>query len=374
MVPQGLQYDEVDDRSFLPPPLPGPVRKGEFGEGGDSSMRAEGILTPLLEELDLPPGMQDDEVDDGSFLPPPLPGPVRRGELGEEENSSMRGEGFWTPLLEEPDRLRGSDLNEWLQPGYLERLRFINFPLQAYGMLFKWEVLIDDALEVDTRPWVMVASANNLRVPDNDAVLRAMAMLPERAITQVFRWTDDIFWARQLAGEYYEARAEVVRSHDFKLAEGALEWLEILKKYEVPCCFCAGTSLDRTSAEQLAARAGFDHLIHDYVTLEDLCETPEQTYLVASIKLRRPPEKCAVFEDNARGVAAAHDATAKAVAVFSSVAVKDELYKMRSADLRVNTFNDLTLFLLRELFKGTDEPLVKEETDSEPLPPRTLLR
>ena len=38
------------------------------------------------------------------------------------------------------------------------RLRFTNFPLQAYGALFKWDLLVEDVLEVYRAPWRMVPS------------------------------------------------------------------------------------------------------------------------------------------------------------------------------------------------------------------------
>ena len=303
------------------------------------------------------PGRSAQTTEEDLFLPPPVPEPVREGEFGEGRYGDAGGgrtEGYWAALQEAPDRLRASDLNELLQPDHMDRLRFANFPMQAYGALFKWEVLVDDPLRVYREPWVKVAEANGLSVPDDDVIFKAVGVRPERVIQQFFGWTDEWGVARQLAFDHYEAKAEMLRTHEFQAAEGAVKWLELLNEYQVPCCLCAGTSLDKPSAEAMAERAGFDHLLDQYVTAEDGCETTEQTYLVSCIKVRRPPERCVVFEDDQWGVVAAHEATAKAIAVLSSGSAK--LGELRNADARVSTMDELSLMSLRELFKGVDLP------------------
>ena len=53
--------------------------------------------------------------------------------------------------------------------------------MQAYGALFKWEVLVDSSLDVYRTPWAKVAEANNFTVPDDDDVVRTIGVRPERA-------------------------------------------------------------------------------------------------------------------------------------------------------------------------------------------------
>ena len=68
--------------------------------------------------------------------------------------------------------------------------------------------------------------------------------------------------------------------------------------------------------------------------------------------MRRPPDRCVVFEDDARGIVAAHEVTSKAVAVFGSS--KSSPIDLRHADMRVSALDDLSLMSLRELFKGME--------------------
>lgn len=303
---------------------------------------------------------RDDEDQDYLFLPPPIPELVREGELGGEiavdgmgrygEAGEGRSAGWWAALQAEPQQLRASDLNELLQPDHLERLRYTNFPMQSYGALFKLEVLIQDALEVYRRPWALVAEEQGLRVPDDDEISRAVGMRPERAIQQTFRWTDDWGETQKLAFEHFHAKQQVLKTLDFSPASGALDWLSLLNEYQVPCCVCAGTTLDRGSAERALMGAGLHELCSHYVTAEDGCETSAQAYLIACIKVQRPPERCVVFGHEVADVLAAHDATAKAVAVLGSK--RGGGSDLRIADQRVSSLDELSLMSLRELFKG----------------------
>jgi len=88
------------------------------------------------------------------------------------------------------------------------------------------------------------------------------------------------------------------------------------------------------------------------VTADDGCETAQQSYLLSAVKLKRPPERCVVFEDEPRGVVQAHEATAKVVAVFGGARVN--AVDLRHADVRVANMDDLSLMQLRELFKDAD--------------------
>eukprot|EP00966_Prymnesium_polylepis_P333032 7388496-Prymnesium_polylepis.1 len=60
----------------------------------------------------------------------------------------------------------------------------------------------------------MVAASHDLPVPDDDEITRAVGVRSERAIQQIFRWTDDWGFSRQLAYEHYEAQAAVFASFE----------------------------------------------------------------------------------------------------------------------------------------------------------------
>ena len=74
---------------------------------------------------------------------------------------------------------------------------------QAYGCLFKWECVLDGLPDLNQRSWEAVAKDNGHEMPDEDDVMRAWGMRPERAIQQVFRWTSDWPETQKLGYEHY---------------------------------------------------------------------------------------------------------------------------------------------------------------------------
>lgn len=83
------------------------------------------------------------------------------------------------------------------------------------------------------------------------------------------------------------------------------------------------------------------------VTAEDGCETLEQSYLVSCLKIKRPPSRCVVFENEPQGVVAAHDAMTKVVAIIGN----HPGYAFRHADMRIGSLEELSLMSLREVFR-----------------------
>lgn len=252
---------------------------------------------------------------------------------------------FFSPLRAPPSQLRASDLDEVLQPDHMDRLRFSNSPLQAYGALFRWDALFtDDMFELNKRAWVEIADRHGMPHPDDDDVQRAMGMRVERAITQVFRWTDDWGQTRGIAYDFYELYARIFREHTFEAARGSKGWLELLNEYRVPCALCS--RLDKFSTEHACESAGLSHLFQAMVSAEDDVQTLEETFLVAFVKLGRPPSRCVVFDNEPQGVTAAHDVLAKSVALVG----KHPGYELKHAEKRLFDMDEMTLMSLREVF------------------------
>jgi beta-phosphoglucomutase-like phosphatase (HAD superfamily) len=257
-----------------------------------------------------------------------------------------------------PDRLRASDLNELLQPDFLEAKRLAVSPMQAFGAMFKDATVLNGMVELSKESWAMVAREHDLPPPEDDDVQRAMDMMPERAIQQAFMWTDDWGETRKWGSEQREAYAKILPEFNFNATPGAVDWLTALNQWEVPCVVCS----DRLAREQvnvMLEKAGLGKFFQQIVTAEDGCETTEQSYLLASLKINRPPMKCVVFEDEPRGVSAAHDATAKVIAVVGDTRPgQDGLRRdFTHADLRVGGLDELTISQLKEVAEREAEPL-----------------
>jgi beta-phosphoglucomutase-like phosphatase (HAD superfamily) len=109
-----------------------------------------------------------------------------------------------------------------------------------------------------------------------------------------------------------------------------------------------------------------------FVTEEDGMESIAHRFLSAAVKLDRPPAKCVVFEDDPRGIAAAHNCTMKAVALIGS----HPAYELTQSDLAVSSFADLSVMNLRRLFanKGAEfMDLQKQPEEKKPAKRRLMM-
>jgi len=82
------------------------------------------------------------------------------------------------------------------------------------------------------------------------------------------------------------------------------------------------------------------------VTDEDDMESIANRFLSAAMKLDRKPSKCVVFEDDPRGITAAHNCTMMAVALIGA----HPAYELVQADLTIAKYSKLSVINLRRLF------------------------
>ncbi|CAI6001254.1 unnamed protein product [Closterium sp. NIES-64] len=126
--------------------------------------------------------------------------------------------------------------------------------------------------------------------------------------------------------------------------EGVQEWLDALQKAGVPCA--VATSIDRLTLLSALDRMKLLHHFQAFVTAEDDMESMAHRFLSAAVKLDRAPAKCVVFEDDPRGITAAHNCSMKAVALIGT----HPAYELKQADLAVSSYAELSVINLRRLF------------------------
>jgi len=341
----GLLATRGLDRSRQGPP-PGAASASAQPVAGDSLAAPSRLGIPRV--VFLPSGGGGDDLSE--FDLPPAP---REGEYGSALASPLAGEyADWGSLARlPPAQLRGSDLNELLQPDSVQRLRFVVSPMEAYGALFRWDTVFAGLRGLHAAAWAEVAEAHGLPFDAEDSD-RTVGRRPEIAVTQVFRWQpalDDWGVAQALSYEFCEALGRRFSSYAFEPRPGAVRLLTLLNEYQVPCCLCS--ELDERSLSDKVEAADMARFFQASICAEDGAETAEQAYLASCVKLRRPPARCVVFEDSPQGVSSAKEALAKAVALVG----KHPAYEMMHADLRISSLEDLTLMAIRELFSG-EEP------------------
>ncbi|OAE35297.1 hypothetical protein AXG93_392s1460 [Marchantia polymorpha subsp. ruderalis] len=241
-------------------------------------------------------------------------------------------------------------LNDRMRERGLQRIRYAMKPDEAFGLIYSWDNVIADTRALRIESWNRLANEEGKTI-DNDLEnhRQLLSMTPSRAMEKVLYWGEtggDIErLTKRLAVIYSEALARVRTP-----MEGVREWLEALDTAGVPCA--VASSLDRLTLLAALERMGLRKYFQAVVSEEDGMDSIAHRFLSAAVKLDRPPFKCVVFEDNPRGITAAHNCTMKAVALIGS----HPAYDLTQADLAVSSFTELSVINLRRLFanKGTE--------------------
>ncbi|XP_063936021.1 5-amino-6-(5-phospho-D-ribitylamino)uracil phosphatase, chloroplastic isoform X1 [Daucus carota subsp. sativus] len=261
---------------------------------------------------------------------------VRSG-LGSEENSNMGypvtpnkffqeevigaeyGEGFETFRPDGPLKVDVDFLNDRLQTSLLQRIRYAMKPDEAYGLIFSWENVLADTSSVKLKTWKQLASEEGRDIPKDRTLQRNML---------------------------YGSADHVLHKLSEPM-EGLKEWLSAVSTARIPCAVVS--SLDRTNMVEVLLRMGLYKYFQAIVTEEDGMESMAHRFLSAAVKLDRKPSMCVVFEDDPRGITAAHNCTMKAAALIGA----HPAYDLVQADLAVSTFNELSVINLRRLFANS---------------------
>lgn len=245
---------------------------------------------------------------------------------------------------------------------HLQRLRHVLAPDEAFGAIFTWDVVMTNARDLELAAWRKVAEEEGLAPVDMDDMLRAEAMAPEAAVQRVFYWSSDWGEIKRLLfrkGEVYENLQSRWR---YTISPGVDSWLSALDRHGIKSVLCAPRELE--AVQETVRQVGLEPFFKtgaDLVTVEDEYESLEQMYLMASIKLERPPAKCVVFTDKPAGITAGREVSSRVVAVVGA----HPAYEIKSADSTISSFADLVIYHVRSLFSTEGVELMDPETELE---------
>ncbi|KAL3679584.1 hypothetical protein R1sor_022540 [Riccia sorocarpa] len=266
----------------------------------------------------------------------------------EEAIGAEHGEGFATYRPRGPLHVDVDYLNDRMRERGLQRIRYAMRPDEAFGLIYSWDNVIADTRALRVDAWNRLAEEEG-RAIDQESRRQILTVTPTRALEKVLFWGETGAeierLTKRLAVLYSEALTRVRTP-----MEGVKEWLEALDTAGVPCA--VASSLDRLTLLAALERMGLRKYFQAVVSEEDGMESIAHRFLSAAVKLDRPPFKCVVFEDDPRGITAAHNCTMKAVALIGS----HPAYDLTQADLAVSSFTELSVINLRRLFanKGTE--------------------
>ncbi|KAG7031523.1 5-amino-6-(5-phospho-D-ribitylamino)uracil phosphatase, chloroplastic [Cucurbita argyrosperma subsp. argyrosperma] len=243
-------------------------------------------------------------------------------------------------------------LNDRLQEGFLKRIRYAMKPDEAYGLVFSWDNVVADTQTLKLNSWKQLASEEGKRVPEDGDMQKLMLYGGADHVLQKLKTPVD----------------------------GLKEWLDAVSTAHIPCAIVS--SLDRKHMLEALDRMSLKKYFQAVVTEEDGMESMAHRFLSAAVKvtsdshivkleyngnqkqhsfhrcigdvhecvyllqLDRKPSKCVVFEDDPRGITAAHNCTMMAIALIGA----HPAYDLVQADLAVASFNELSVINLRRLF------------------------
>ncbi|XP_061375088.1 5-amino-6-(5-phospho-D-ribitylamino)uracil phosphatase, chloroplastic isoform X2 [Gastrolobium bilobum] len=253
------------------------------------------------------------------------------------------GEGFETFRADGPLKVDVDYLNDKLQDGFLQRIRYAMKPDEAYGLIFSWDN-VADTRALKKKAWKQLASEEGKDIPEGSDMQRLMLYAGADHVLHKHFLSDGAeneldrlkFRFSQL---YYDNLLKLERP-----MEGIKDWLEAVYTARIPCAVVS--SLDRRNMVEALERMGLKKYFQAIVTEEDGMESIAHRFLSAAVKLDRKPSKCVVFEDDPRGVTAAHNCTMMAVALIGA----HPAYDLGQADLAVANFSELSVINLRRLF------------------------
>lgn len=290
------------------------------------------------------------------------------GVFTEEAIGAEYGEGFETFRNDGPLKVDVDFLNERLQEGFLRRIRYAMKPDEAFGLIFSWDNVVADTRALKLDAWKQLAEEEGKEFPEDNVTHRHMLSGgADHVLNKVLLW-------KNAGGEMDALKLRLSQLYCGNLArlskpsEGLEEWLEAVSTARIPCAVVS--SLDRKNMVEALERMGIKKYFQAIVSEEDGMESIAHRFLSAAMKLDRKPSKCVVFEDDPRGVAAAHNCTMMAVALIGT----HRAYDLGQADLTVASFNEISVINLRRLFacKGSHfMDLQKQITERSP-PQRKL--
>ncbi|KAF3969972.1 hypothetical protein ACB098_06G132800 [Castanea mollissima] len=254
------------------------------------------------------------------------------------------GEGFETFRPDGPLKVDVDFLNDRLQEGFLKRIRYAMKPDEQYGLIFSWDNVVADTRALKLNAWKQLAYEEGKEIPVDGDVQRLMLHAGADHVLHKFLLCDEAESELErlkirFSQLYYENLLTLEQP-----MEGLKEWLDAVYTARIPCAIVS--SLDRRNMVEALERMELKKYFQAIVTEEDGMESIAHRFLSAAVKLDRKPSKCVVFEDDPRGITAAHNCTMMAIALIGA----HPAYDLGQADLAVAGFNELSVINLRRLF------------------------
>ena len=212
------------------------------------------------------------------------------------------------------------------------------------GVIFDWDGVVIDSSAQHVRSWELLSEEIGKPLPDGH-FKKGFGKKNQEIIPNLLRWSDDPIEIERLGDRKEELYRELVRDQGVRVLPGARELLSALREAGIPRSVGSSTPLSNLNA--LFAATGLGELFDAVVCGDDVKngKPAPDVFLLAAQKLGLDPAGCLVIEDAHVGIAAAHAAGMKVLAV----ATTHPLEELTSADAAVASLAEITPERLRQI-------------------------
>lgn len=217
-----------------------------------------------------------------------------------------------------------------------------------WGALFDWDGVVIDSRIHHEISWERLAAEIGGPLP-TDHFLRGFGRKNDYIIPEILNWTREESEIRRLSLRKEALYREVVAERGLEALPGVRPWLERLRDAEIPCAI--GSSTHRANIDLSLGMIGLGEFFAGIVTAEDVTQGKPHpdVFLKAADSIKRPPERCVVFEDAHVGIEAARAGGMRVIAVATTHSIAE----LGAADRAVHRLDELTVESLAAFFQAT---------------------
>jgi beta-phosphoglucomutase family hydrolase len=209
------------------------------------------------------------------------------------------------------------------------------------GAIFDWDGVIINSAAHHEASWEKLARELK-RILPLDHFKRGFGMKNEVIIPELLRWTTDPAEISAISLRKEELYRELVRELGIAALPGVESWLSTLRDAGIRCVI--GSSTHRENITATLDVLGFRDFFADIVSAHDVKrgKPDPEVFLTAADRIGVSPARGIVFEDALVGIAAAHAAGMRVVAVTTT----EPEEKLLHADWVVERLDELSVELL----------------------------
>lgn len=190
-------------------------------------------------------------------------------------------------------------------------------PAPSPAFLFDLDGVVVDSNGLHVDSWKEVARRHGFDCPDPDHIGKC-GLRTGAVIRDLLRWPVSPDEAARIGSEKEEIYREWIRRDGIRAIPGVLDFLAEARRLGIPCA--VGSSAPRENVDLCLEALQLREIFAATVSGADVArgKPAPDIFLKAAERIGANPERCLVFEDAPAGIAAAHAAGMRVVALQTS--------------------------------------------------------